>query len=209
MIQAFLCVAALLLFSATTFRGQEPKVITTTISEPASVSIETLFAQADLVAFVKVQSGDAENYEHVIYKAVAVQSYKGLNVADVIYFTPFTGYAVGNEYLVFLKKVDKRVGDIVSKESESRVLPYDRTRGFYRIMYEGYSVMPVSYECAFEAPSHDTCDYAIKVNTKQVKLPARLKAFPADSEDPDISHVSFVKRKVIETILESLRRDNK
>lgn len=199
------------LFGATLFLApsimlaQEPKATVVTISEPGQVSLAALFAQADVVAFVQIRSGDAEHFQAVLYKASVTKSYKGSKAGDVIYFTPFTGYSIGNEYLVFLRKTPTQIADIVNAEAKALPLAFDRNESFYRIMYEGYSVMPVSYECAFEEPQHQTCDYAVKFVTDHVTLPAGLKVFPADRGDPELSRHNFVRRTVVEAVLEGLR----
>lgn len=186
--------------------AQPTKTITTTIFEPASVSLAALFAQADLVAFVQVRSGDAERYDVAVYKAVVLKAYKGSKVDDLIYFTPFISYGLGSEYLVFLKKTNKHIIDIVAKDSKKKSLPYDSRQSFYRIMYEGYSVMAVSFECIFEKPTHQRCDYAVKFNVMQVKLPPELNIFPQEEDDSAVLDIKYVKKKKIESILESLGR---
>ena len=198
-----------MIFSAVVCPAQQTKTVTTTTSDPASVSLESLFSQADLVAFVEIRSGDAENYNHALYKTAVLKSYKGAKQNDVIYFAPFIGYAVGGEYLVFLRKTDKRIGDIIDENSKNKTLPYDATQNFYSIMYEGYSIMPVSFECVFEEPSHQICQYAVKFNISQVILSNKLKTFPQEDGDSKILNVKYVKRKIIEPILENLRDKRK
>lgn len=209
MLRLFLYGFSFLIFSAVVCFAQKSETVTTRISEPASVSLETLFAQADLVAFVKIRSGDAENYNHAIYKAEVLESYKGAKLNDVIYFTPFIGYGIGSEYLVFLKKADKRIGDIIGEDAKNKTLPYDAMQSFYRIMYEGYSIMPVSYECVFKETPDDSCHYAVKFNTYQVKLPKNLKTFPKEDEKSESSDSKYVKRETIEPVLKALKRNRK
>ena len=110
---------------------------------------------------------------------------------------------------MFLRKTDKRIGDIIDENSKNKTLPYDATQNFYRIMYEGYSVMPVSFECVFEEPSYDNCQYAVKFNISQVILPNKLKTFPKEDADSKILNVKYVKRKTLEPILEALRDKRK
>ena len=208
MLRAFLYIFSFLIFAASVCSAQQTKTVTITTSDPASVSLESLFAKADLVAFVEIRSGDAENYNHALYKGAVLKSYKGAKQNDIIYFTPFIGYAVGGEYLVFLRKTDKRIGDIVSEDSKTKTLPYDAAQNFYQIMYDGYSVMPVSFECVFEKPSHQTCQYAVKFNINQVILPKKLNTFPEEKDDEVLS-VKYVKRTTIEPILEALKGNQK
>lgn len=199
----FLSAIAAILLSATIGFGQQNKIVTSTTSDPASVTLAALFAQADVVAFVEIRSGDAENYNVAIYKARVLKAYKGANDKEIIYFTPFISYGLGSEYLVFLKKSGHRIEDLVPKENERKLLPYEPKHAFYQIMYAGYSVLPVSFECVFGKPAHENCGYAVKVNIKQVKLPTQLKAFPQTDEESDVRHV---KRGEIESLLESLQR---
>lgn len=176
-----------------------------TTSDPKSVSIESLFAEADAVAFVKVMSGDIENYNDALYKAATTKGYKGLKEKDVIYFAPFIGYGIRSEYLVFLRKTDGVIGDIVDKNSKSKMRPYDPAQKIHEIMYEGYGIMPVSFECAFQKPSHSTCQEAVQFVISQVTLPKRIKTYPEEKPDETPSNKRFVKRSEIEGSLESLR----
>jgi hypothetical protein len=50
-------------------------------------------------------------------------------------------------------------------------------------MYDGYSVMPIDYECIFDGKDHDKCDYGVRFNVYQVELPPTLKAFPVNVGD--------------------------
>jgi hypothetical protein len=102
---------ALLLFSALASLGQQ-KNQTVVISDPSPVTLASLFSQADLVAFITIQSGDAEHYNAAIYKAQVTQSFKGAKTDQLIYFGPFISYGIGGEYLVFLKKTDQRLVDL-------------------------------------------------------------------------------------------------
>lgn len=53
---------------------------TVTLTEPSPVKIQELFKQADLVAVVRILSGDTEQYPTAVYKAKVVQSFKGIDV---------------------------------------------------------------------------------------------------------------------------------
>jgi hypothetical protein len=184
------------------------KTETVTISDPAPVSLKALFEKADIVAFIKIHSGDAESYKQVLYKAEVLNAYKGIKEKEIIYFAPFIGYGVGEEYLVFLKKAEKRIGEIVDESVKPNPSPYDATQIFYRIMYEGYSIMPISYECFFDGKDSDKCDYGVKFNTYQVELPATLKTFPKDVGEfsPD---KRWVRRKAVEAALVALKNNRK
>lgn len=178
---------------------------TITVSEPATVSLLALFAQADIVAFVKIHSGDAESYKLTLYEAEILDGYKGAKERDVIYFAPFIGYGVGEEYLVFLKNADKRIGEQIDESVKPNRAPYDANKTYFRIMYDGYSVMPVSYECFFDGKNAEKCGYGVKFNTYQVKLPATLKTFPKDVGEfsPD---KKWVRREAIKAELANLKK---
>lgn len=184
--------------------GQSKVVKSVTISEPASVSIETLFTQADLVAFVQIRSGDAENYKAALYKATVLKAYKGAHKADTIYFTPFISYGLGSEYLVFLKNDNKHIGDIIGDSVDRTRLPYDPTLSILRIMYEGYSVMRVSYECVFDGPISEGCDDAVKFNVDQVTLPRKVKAVPTRVNGNSDAN-KYIRKKELEMLLNTIR----
>jgi hypothetical protein len=126
----------------------------------------------------------------------------------VIYFAPFIGYGVGEEYLVFLKKTDKRIGEQIDESVKPNHAPYDATKNYFRIMYDGYSVMPVSYECFFDGKDSDKCGYGVKFNTCQVGLPATLKTFPKDVGEfsPD---KKWVRRDAVKVALANLKNNRK
>jgi hypothetical protein len=193
----------LTLFLAGVCIGQR-KTETITISEPATVSLASLFAQADIVAFVKIHSGDAESYKLTLYEAEVLDAYKGAKQKDVIYFAPFIGYGVGEEYLVFLKKSDKRIGEQIDERVKANHPPYDATQIYYRIMYDGYSVLPISYECFFDGKDSDKCGYGVKFNTSQVELPSTLKTFPKNVGEfsPD---KKWVRRDAVKVALANLK----
>lgn len=59
---------------------------TVEISEPATVSLASLFAQADVVAVVQVVSGDSESYEAVVYKSKVLTVFKGAQQGQYLFF---------------------------------------------------------------------------------------------------------------------------
>lgn len=202
-----LTVIVLLLLTSVCFGQSKTQMITT--SDPASVSFASLFSKADLVAFIKIYSGDTESYKQTLYKAEVLSAYKGVKEKDIIYFAPFNGYGIGNEYLVFLRKTDKRVGEIIDESVKPNSSPYDASQKYFSVMYEGYSIMPVSYECLFEGKDNlDRCDYGVEFNIHQVELPTSLKTFPKDvgefSDD-----VKWVRRKLVEETLTMLKTNRK
>jgi hypothetical protein len=160
--------------------GQQ-KTQSVTLSDPSPVQLAALFSQADLVAFITIESGDAEHYNAAVYKALVTKSYKGAKAEQRIYFGPFVSYGIGSEYLVFLKQTDKHLVDLWDRAKSNG--PFDSSQPYYRVMYDGYSAMPVDYECIFEGKDNDKCDYGVGFNTYQVELPRTLKTFPINVGD--------------------------
>jgi len=60
-----------------------------TITEPGVYKLAELFKVADVVAIVKVMSGDTENYEKAVYKGEVIQSFKGTASGQTVFFGPF------------------------------------------------------------------------------------------------------------------------
>ena len=156
-------------------------------SDPASVSLHGLYQQADIVALVTILSGDVEHYSDAVYKASVVRAFKGVRDHEVIYFGPFTSYAVGSEYVVALRRSPKHLRDLAAQASDS-ALPYDGEATYLQIMYEGYSVMAVEYTCLF--PS---CDWGVEISEDQVTLPKRLRRVRTRCHD-GASSVVWVKK---------------
>ena len=156
--------------------GLQPEhgaIVSFTIGDPAPVGLSTLVQQADVVALVTILSGDTEHYTDTVYKASVVQAFKGTATSDIIYFGPFVSYGVGSEYVVALRRSDKRLRSLSRKGADGSAPPYDENASYLGIMLLGYSVMDVEYTCAL--PS---CDYAVDVIYSQVTLPAHLSMTP-------------------------------
>jgi len=176
---------------------------TVEISEPATVKLEDLFKQADLVAVVKIQSGDSERYSQTVYKAEIVMSFKGAAKGDIIFLGPFIGYGIGSEYLAFLKRSNQKM--IPSREPPSPTVSYGELPVFYRIMYDGYSFMEIGYACVFDGKEvNQRCDYGIRINPYQVVLPKKIKTFPALPEEGDLSK-KWVRKDRLLSHMETLR----
>lgn len=138
--------------------------------------VDKLYAEADVVALVKVLSGDTESYEDTVYKASVLTNYKG-NVQSILYFGPYTSYRVDSEYLIFLKLSGKQLKSIATK---SKTVNYPEAANYLRVMYGGYSILPVGFECGFgpiSAPMSG-CEESIDIRT--VVLPKELESYPAD-----------------------------
>lgn len=99
---------------------RSPAQLTTsnaTISEPGVYQLAELYKFADIVALVKIVSGDTENYEEAVYKAKVAKSFKGVPEGETIYFGPYVGERLGWEYIVFLHKAK---GSILPKTGSDK-----------------------------------------------------------------------------------------
>jgi hypothetical protein len=176
------------------------------ISEPATVKIEGLFKQADVVSVVKIVSGDTEHYSQAVYKAEVVTPFKGVAKGETIFLGPFFGYRIGNEYLAFLRRVDQKM--VPTRETPSPGVNYGPLAFFYRIMYEGYSFLEMGYACVFDGKQvNEHCDYGIKLNTYQVILPKKMKTFPVPPEDGEVSDTKWVRKDRLLAYLETLKNN--
>jgi hypothetical protein len=170
----------------------------------ASVKVETLFHEADLVAIVRILSGDSENYPVTIYKAEVLKAFKGAAVKEKIYFGPFVSLGVGSEYLVFLSKSNNGI-----KVQGSSPLNYGAIPIFYRIMYDGYSIMPITYECVFDGKEmSQECDYGVNLNPEQVLLPKSVKMFPSGEAGPLTNYRKWVRKAVFVSLLDAMTKQN-
>ena len=177
---------------------------TVEISEPATVSLADLFKQADVVAVVHILSGDSENYETAVYKAKILTVFKGTEVGQQLFFGPFIGYEVGGEYVAFLRRA--KVGPKVQAH-DGPTMTYGPLEAFHLIMYQGYSIMPLRYECAFDGKVPDqSCDYGVRVNTNQVKLPPAIQTFPRTSKDDFVDANRWVRKDVFLRLLNTMKK---
>ena len=193
-IRVFLRFVLCFIVAACTAKAQQQQTtITTTTIEPAPVKIEALMKQADLVASVRILSGDSEGYPRTVYKAEVVEAFKGVKKGAIIYFGPFIGYALGEELVVFLKHSEQGIDPKPSATSSS--LNYGPISSFYLIMYDGYSALHVSYECVFDGKdiAHQ-CDYGVRVNTYQVALPKSIRTYPASVTYPSSDDTRWVRK---------------
>ena len=181
----------------------QERTITTTINEPATIKVEAWLKQADMVAVMRILSGDTEHYSTAIYKAEVLQSFKGVEKGATVYFGPFISYGLGSEYLVFLHRSEKGI-EPTEKLSASGV-NYGPVSSFYLVMYEGYSAMPIEYDCVFDGRGiAQQYDYGIKVNTHQVVLPKNMKTFSASTRGSFSEDTKWVRRTVFIAYLQKL-----
>jgi hypothetical protein len=152
---------------------------TVTITEPGVYELGDLFKTADIVALVRILSGDAENYSCAIYKGEVVQNFKGSQKGAIFYFGPFTGLRLGDEYILFLRNVDQEIEPKKKVEASYGAVHYSR------VFDEGYSSMETSYECVFDGDEiAQKCDYGVRICTDYIKLPKSMPAFPPEEVDP-------------------------
>lgn len=194
------CLAALALLCSSTTLAQQ----TVTITEPARVRIEDLFKQADIVATVRIVSGDTEHYSHTVYKADVLRVFKGTEAGAKIFFGPYVSYGLGSEYLVFLHRSAGSLSP--TPEAKDQGVNYGSLKISYDIMYEGYSVMPIAYTCVFDGKGTlQQCDYGIQINTYQVTLPRNTKAFPSEHDGGDNPDKKWVRKDAFLAFLDKLQ----
>lgn len=147
--------------------------------EPGIYKITDLFKAADIVAIVKVVSGDTENYEHAVYKGVVVQSFKGPSSGAIVYFGPFDGERLGWEYFLFLRNAPKPVAPKAAASASYGTIQYSE------IFNQGYSSMESSYECVFDGKEiAQKCDYGVRVCADYIELPQSISVFPKNDDPP-------------------------
>src|SRR2546425_9911367 len=137
MVAMRIVVSLIILMSAlTSARSQS-----VTITEPGVYAIGDLFKAADVVALVKIVSGDTESYDHTVYKGEVIQSFKGMPRGATVYFGPFVGEKLGLEYVLFLRNVTKPITPKTTATASYGAVPYSE------VFNEGYSSMLTSYAC--------------------------------------------------------------
>lgn len=169
-----------------------------TITEPGVYKISELFNSADVVALVKIVSGDTESYDHTVYKAEVMQSFKGMPRGATVYFGPFVGERLGWEYVLFLHSVTKPITPKTTAAASYGTVPYSE------VFNEGYSSMLTSYACVFDGKEiGQKCDDGVRVCTDYIKLPKAVPAFPPESNDPPFG-CRWVRKSVFISMLETL-----
>ena len=169
-------VSLLLALMSTVVSAQSQSVETT---EPGVYNISDLFKEADIVAVVKVLSGDTENYEHAVYKGEVIKGFKGVPRGATVYFGPFVGERLGWEYFLFLRDSAKPVAPKTTGSACYGTIRYSE------IFNQGYSSMESSYECVFDGKEiAQKCDYGVRVCTDYIKLPQSISIFPKENDPP-------------------------
>jgi hypothetical protein len=187
--------------SAQLTSAQQPEQVT--ITEPAVIDVASLFKQADTVALVKIVSGDAENYSQAIYKGEVIKSFKGAATGEAIYFGPYVGEKLGWEYILFLRNADKPIAPKTTSSASYGTIHYAN------VFNEGYSSMESSYECVFggKTPAED-CDYAVRVCTDYITLPASMPKFPPMTKDTPFG-CRLVRKEAFISLLDTFNDSKK
>jgi len=67
--------------------------------------------------------------------------------------------------------------------------------------------MPLRYECVFDGEeAGESCDYGVRVNADQVKLPRAVKTFPRTSKNDFVDATRWVRKDVFLHLLSNLKR---
>jgi len=179
----------------------DPPTETVTITEPGTIQLAQLFKMSDVVAVVRIVSGDTENYKTALYKAVVLTSFKGTAKGKSLYYGPFIGGRLGEEYVVFLRNAKEP-----AVPTTAPTAPYGAVR-YLEVFNEGYSSMGVSYECVFDGtiPSQ-SCDYGVRVCMDYIVLPKGVRAFPPEKNDPPFG-CRWVRKSKFLSLLDELAEE--
>jgi hypothetical protein len=171
-------VLTLLLFTARIGLPQKSGSITVTIEEPGIYKLEDLYKKADIVALVKILSGDTEHYDVTVYKAEVVEGFKDAAAKQVVYFGPFIGQRLGWEYVVFLRTEKTPLTPKATPGANYGTVAYAT------VFNQGYSSMETGYECVFEGKEIKAqCDHGVRVCTDYISLPKSTPVSPPMSEN--------------------------
>jgi len=197
---AALRIVALIVLMSALVSAQSQSV---TITEPGVYKIIDLFKAADVVALVKIVSGDTESYDHTVYKGEVIQSFKGMPRGAAIYFGPFVGEKLGWEYVLFLRNATKPITPKTTATASYGTVRYSE------VFNEGYSSMETSYACVFDGNEiAQKCDYGVRVCTDYIKLPESMPAFPPKDNDPPFG-CRWVRKTVFISLLDTLANPKK
>jgi hypothetical protein len=162
---AAVCVPASPLLSPT----QETKV-----PSLKPIQIAELCQRADLVASVLILSSDAEHYPAGVYKAEVLRAVKGTERGSIIYFGPYLGYGLGEEFLLISHHYSKPFE--MRQSTQPSGLSYGRIENLYYVSHGGEGALHVQCQAiGKEAKSKKRCVKAVRVNRRLVLLPDSLK----------------------------------
>ena len=162
-----------------------------------AVPMNELFAEADLVVFATVVRGTGEGFESTLYEAKVVLPIKGLEIGERFYFGPYSGGAIGREYLLFLKESDDLL--IAALKGDQNWFKTGRPGVVYQVMFVGFGSMEVQYTCPFEK-----CDYCVDVPIRHVPIPDDLERSPYDDPQSRASDFAWVRKNHLVDYLSSL-----
>jgi len=176
---------------------------TVAITEPRIFTLQSLFAQADTVALVKIVAGDTENYGVTVYKATVAESFKGPVTGEVIYFGPHAGRKIGSGYVVFLQNTATPKSPKTNSTSSYGTIRYSVD------FDEGYTTMETSYGCVFPGKViAERCDDGVRVCTDYITLPRSTALAPPISEETDFG-CRWARNREFLALLRGLRGDGK
>jgi hypothetical protein len=177
--------------------AQKPPDTTVTITEPGIYKLEDLYKKADIVALVKILSGDTEHYAVTVYKAEVVEGFKGAAAKQIVYFGPFIGQRLGWEYVVFLRTEKKPLTPKPTPGANYGVVSYAA------VFNQGYTSMETGYQCVFEGKeTREQCDYGVRVCTDYIRLPKSTPVSPPMSENTAFG-CRWVRRATFLSLLRS------
>ena len=141
-----------------------------------------------------------------VYKARVITAFKGAELSEIVYFGPFVGSDVGNEYLVFLGKAKNGV----KPKDDSSGMNYGPVPIFFEIMYDGYTILPSDYACIFDGKEiSQQCDYSVKLNPDQIILPKSIKTFPPREVGPLTNYHKWVRKSVLVAYLRQVEKTSR
>jgi hypothetical protein len=187
-----------LLFTARIGLPQKSGSITVTIEEPGIYKLQDLYKKADIVALVKILSGDTEHYDVTVYKAEVVEGFKGAAAKQIVYFGPFIGKRLGWEYVDFLRSEKKPLTPNTTPGANYGVVSYAA------VFNQGYTSMETDYQCVFNGKeTQEQCDYGVRVCTDYILLPKSTPVSPPMSETTAFG-CRWVRKTTFLSLLRSL-----
>ena len=162
------------------------------------VNLDALYREADVVALVAVNGADSVAFKVAVYRAQVVQGFKGVVDKATIFFGPHDTYALGREYVVFLRRTSKDLA--VLSLSASIPWPSNVHAPYLEIMYAGYSVLPVEYTCIIRG-----CADGVSIPSSQVHLPPDTDVFQHEC-DPGSHYDSWVRKTTLLSMLSALAK---
>ncbi len=165
-----------------------------------SVGLAELFQEADVVVLVSVESADARAFEDAVYRGTVVENFKGASKGSTIYFGPYVRYRLGGEYVAFLQGTNRKLNETLRHHPSP--WPDGSDAPLLRIMYAGYSMLPVEFTCVFPH-----CADGVSVPSSQVILPAGVPAVRHESS-PGSNYDSWVKKDAFLGLLRNQGRSN-